>query len=564
MHVLLPSNISAVPIEHLGDVVRAQYRAAFTQAVAQGQARVLVVPYTLLGPLIIPAVWLAIPHSESRWMKLATWLVVGLAVFFDLDILRGTSSTNLAAAYAAGLLANWGIMSTLALLVFRKPQLYAARAVRRSNNAPSAPAANASFQNGHSSAVNDDSSPSQRENGVHHRKPHREGSNQISPNGQSPATKHEGEYAWEPFPAHASFGKRLGWSLDAITNFRFTGWNWSISALPRPKLDHGSITGESLPTTPFDLDSIPIVTEAGYRRCLSHSEFVWDRVKTVGIMYLVLDFLAVFMMKDPYFVLGPDQAANYPLPPHLARLSPWILYLYREVFCLLGVLTAISGIFNLNDLVQYFLVSRLWPMRGELWMNPSTFGSFTNVLERGLAGWWGQYWHQLFRSQFAAPARWLVRKGFVSRDSIPGVLVALTTSFLQSGLFHAFGSVTCIPRTKLWRPTAFFLLQVVGIALQSCLSLASRRYLPPTSILRHRRVGQVSNVLFTFAWLCWTAVFLSDDFASTGIWLLEPVPISLFRAFGFGYPTDHWWRWDEHHWPRWYTAPNWWQSGIRI
>lgn len=230
MHVLLPSNISAVPIEHLGDVVRAQYRAAFTQAVAQGQARVLVVPYTLLGPLIIPAVWLAIPHSESRWMKLATWLVVGLAVFFDLDILRGTSSTNLAAAYAAGLLANWGIMSTLALLVFRKPQLYAARAVRQSNNAPSAPAT--TLQNGHSSAVNDDSSPSQRENGVHHRKPHREGSGQFSPNGRSPAIKHEGEYTWEPFPAHASFGKRLTWSLDAITNFRFTGTTW-----PCPKFN---------------------------------------------------------------------------------------------------------------------------------------------------------------------------------------------------------------------------------------------------------------------------------------------------------------------------------------
>lgn len=50
-----------------------------------------------------------------------------------------------------------------------------------------------------------------------------------------------------------------------------------------------------------------------------------------------------------------------------------------------------------------------------------------------------------------------------------------------------------------------------------------------------RRLG---NLAFALAWLWATGWLLIDDFARCGIWLYEPVPVSLFRALGFGPAGD--------------------------
>ena len=43
---------------------------------------------------------------------------------------------------------------------------------------------------------------------------------------------------------------------------------------------------------------------------------------------------------------------------------------------------------------------------GEAWMHPPIFGPFSAVLEDGLNGFWGQYWHQIFRITFTSAGRW--------------------------------------------------------------------------------------------------------------------------------------------------------------
>lgn len=303
---------------------------------------------------------------------------------------------------------------------------------------------------------------------------------------------------------------------------------------------------------------MPIETKAGYRRSITLSEFLSTRLTNIGITYLLLDFLAVAMMKDPYFVLGPD--VPYPLPSYLAHLPAIVLRAYRQVFSLLGITFALLGVFNLNDVAQYYVMSYIFPMRGELWQHSTTMGSYEQILDRGLSGWWGSWWHQTFRAQFLAPAAWMVRKGYIKRGTIKGALVTAIVAFSGSGFLHMCGSISSVPQTKIWRAPAFFLLQVVGIAIQHAVSMGTKALVPAVP----RRISQVGNLAFTLAWMYWTAQLFTDDMAASGIWLLEPVPFSLFRALGMGHPGDHWVRWDKYHLPSWYSATHWWRSGMRV
>lgn len=309
------------------------------------------------------------------------------------------------------------------------------------------------------------------------------------------------------------------------------------------------------------MDAIPKVSRSGYSRPLTTGEFVRGRLAKIVIFYFVLDFLSVSMKKDPYFILGPDHQGHVPLPPHLRNLPPWLLLAYREAFSLLGVYAAIEAVFGVSDLVQYWLASRFYPSRGMLWQFASTFGSFEQILARGLAGWWGGWWHQTFRMQFAAPATYLIREGYLKRGSQLASAATMFASFLQSGLLHASGSFTSAPKTKPWRAPAFFFLQMVGILLQKTTARVFALCVP---LRPPRFVSRMANLVFTLTWLFFTAPLFVDDCSSTGLWLVEPVPASPLLLMGLGSEGDHWWRWDRDHMPSLYLGETWWQSGIAV
>lgn len=205
------TGLNTATMDHLADAVRTEYRAAFNLDVAEGRARPMVLPISILGYFILPTLWLAIPHSRGGWMGRARWLVVAFTVGFDLDVMWRTSSTNMAAAYGAGLTAGWGMISTLNVLVWTKPQMEAARIVRRVREAPKA-AVNENDQ--HDGAV--------RENGLRHRKQDQSLDLSSHPEGGDTADV-KYEHIWQPFPEDASFLQRLNWASDIMTNFRFTG-----------------------------------------------------------------------------------------------------------------------------------------------------------------------------------------------------------------------------------------------------------------------------------------------------------------------------------------------------
>ncbi|KAL7945907.1 hypothetical protein V8C42DRAFT_352859 [Trichoderma barbatum] len=560
-----------MPIQGLSYAVRTAYGDTFKLAVASGTAKPLLIPWCLLGPFAVPALWLAVPHRRRMWFYHTRWLAMAVIVWSNVYHLRYASSTNMACAYAAGLAATWGTILSLNLLIWTRPQFDAARVRRVKKDVDSMKVASGEAGDSHRQSEMDAEVESigqdaGRENaktkakangtgdgdGLRTRKKLSKGLK--SPVKQQKQQQEEFEYIWEPYPSDGGFFERLAWATDLMLSFRCAGWNWSVSSLPRPKIPSQISHGDKV-----DMDSIPKVSRSGYKRYLTLSEFVRDRLVKIVVFYLVLDFLSVHMVKDPYFILGPDHK-NYMLPPHLQSVSPWLLRAYREVFCLAGVYAAIDAVFAVSDLAQYWLASRFYPSRGALFQFPSTFGSFKQVLDRGLAGWWGGMWHQTFRMQFAAPATYLFREGHLKRGTWFASLLAVFISFSQSGILHASGSLTSIPRTKPWRAPAFFFLQMAGIVLQQCAAWAVRKYMPQPP----KSVSRFVNLLFTLGWLYFTAPLFIDDLSSTGLWLVEPVPVSLFRFLGFGHEGDHWWRWDWDHLPKLYVGETWWGTGIAL
>ncbi|KAF5966410.1 hypothetical protein FCOIX_12540 [Fusarium coicis] len=539
--------MTATPMANLGNIARAEYKVLFDTEVAKGVREPLVLPFCLIGPFILPVVYLAIPHRNQPWLYHARWLVVAFVVAFDAYVIRYMSSYNVAPAYASGLMGGWGILTTLNLLVWTDPQLNYARVVKILKG-------NKSQASSKQLPINVANGSSQ-ESVIRQRKPYHE---DIGFSGEAETHAKNGSskdvvYAWQKFPENGSFGERLNWTLDLATNFREIGWNRSISSVPRPDIPSNIRDGD-----PVSFDNMLIVSKSGYYRNLTEKEFVWSRVRRVLFLTFLLDLCSVMMVKDPYCAYGPDQELELPL--FLRQLPPWLRFIYRELLCLVGIYAAIDAIFSLHDLFQFYVFSYFYPMRRELWQYTNIFGPISQVLDRGLAGWWGAFWHQTFRLQFLAPAKFLVDHGYLQRGTLRAQIFTMSLSFIQSGLLHAGGSLSSMPTTKSWRSPLFFALQPPGIILQLILLQTWDKHFPNFP----RRLRQAFNMVFTLGWLCLTAFFFTDDISSSGIWLLEPVPISPLRWLGFGHPDDHWWRWRRYMFPIWHADKYWWKSGIQL
>ncbi|KAM0493826.1 hypothetical protein ACHAP8_009048 [Fusarium lateritium] len=541
--------MTVTSIPDLGNIARAEYKALFDNAIANGIKEPLVLPFCLLGPFLLPTIYLAIPHRNRPWIYHARWLIFAFVAVFDLYLIWHMSSFNVAPAYASGLMGIWGILANLNLLVWTNPQSGYARIIRVSKDKATTTASNGSTRNG---VLNTNGN---RENGLRQRKSR---ADSIAPSGDigTRAKRQDLEdtvCVWQKFPENGSFGERLNWTLDLATNFREVGWNCSISSVPRPEIPTNIHDGD-----PVSFKDMPVVSKSGYYRNLTEREFVWTRLRKVFLLTFVLDLCSVLMVKDPYCTYGPDR--DLPPPLFLQQLPPWLLQAYRELICLVGIYAAIDAIFNLHDLFQYYVMSYVYPMRGELWQYTNIFGPVSQVLDRGIAGWWGATWHQTFRLQFIAPAKFLVDRGYLQRRTLTTQIVTMYVSFIQSGLLHGAGSISSMFSTKPWRAPVFFFIQPIGIIVQLFLLHILDKNFPNTP----RAVRQVFNAVSTAIWLYFTAFFFTDDISSAGIWLLEPVPISPLRWLGFGHPDDHWWRWRRYLFPTWHSGKHWWKSGVQL
>ncbi|KAM0282481.1 hypothetical protein ACHAQH_002995 [Verticillium albo-atrum] len=517
--------------EALAAALLAQYRAAFKAEVAAGRANPLNIPYHFIPAFVLPILYMAVPHTKRPWLYAARWFVLAVIVAFNLDMVRNTSSTNIAISYATGLWAFWSIMHNLTMLVWMRPQFEAER-VRRWPK-PAIPKSGISNGHAHTPATKQTKASTKK----------------TAPG----ADVEKYDYTWQAFPASAPYAERLYWSFELFATFRGAGWSWAIPGIPSPQRPEKPLAGE-----PVLMDTVPLVSKSGYATYPTDRAFNTAKLRAVAIAYLTVDLLKVTMMKDPYFIMGSAAAASHPVPHHLALLPPWLLQVVRHLMLLSALYAAITGLLSLHDLAQRHIVSYFIPARAELWQYSSVFGSPHAVLDRGLAGFWSAWWHQTFRVAFAGPGAFLVRMGHFAPRSQGARIVALAGAFLQSGLLHGCGSATALPRTRVWYPMLFFGLAGMGIVLQRavCGLLASWIGGMPRAV---RRVGNLAVVVL---WLHFTVWPLAEDFATAGIWLLEPVPVSFVRMLGGGLVDHGVWRIDWDACPHWITGGYWWQSGI--
>lgn len=275
---------------------------------------------------------------------------------------------------------------------------------------------------------------------------------------------------WQQYPT-GSMLENVDWVFDLLSNFRGMSWNWRIASLPGPP----EIVRQSLKSQSSEAIK-EIARPRPAQDDVSHNQLLKDARKWFIIGYLCLDFLRTIIIHDPYYRgLGSNHKIGY-LPQPL-RDSPAFHQAYRLVIGLGAVYWALATIFTLAPL--FFcgvLGAHRIGVRGEPWMYPREWGSFTSVLDRGLAGWWGIWWHQTFRFAFEAPSRRLIEVLKMDRRSIQGKALQLLMAFALSGSIHACGSYTSIGNTRPIRgPFAFFIVQPMGIMGQAFIAKALQR-----------------------------------------------------------------------------------------
>jgi len=209
--------------EDLASQHRHELRAAFKKAVVSGEARAWTVPWCLLGPFVLPALYLSIPHTTRPWLYRARFLVLATIVVLSADIMRDASSTNMACAYAVGLLASWGVIWSSTLLIWMRPQFEAERVEKRRRRRRTAVAGGqngssaSSVTNGH---ANGKALPKSQtgDNDTTDIVPSKAGWDE-----DTARKAEEYEYYWQAFPARESFWTRLGWAVDLCLAFRGSG-----------------------------------------------------------------------------------------------------------------------------------------------------------------------------------------------------------------------------------------------------------------------------------------------------------------------------------------------------
>ncbi|KAH7087369.1 membrane bound O-acyl transferase family-domain-containing protein [Paraphoma chrysanthemicola] len=519
------------------------YYAQYDKAIAAGEYQPFLYPWGTLGAVVV-IVYLLIPHQNRPWLKKCRYLAFAWITAFAIYTILFTRAKGMAAALGTGLISAWSVCWVSAILVCNDAQTDFSRIERLEGafkRSPSLP---------HTSPPED----VQR---------HEATKLDMTQGHAGPSTRH-GQFAWQAYPL-TPFIERLDWVCDIFCNFRGAGWNWRTSALPPPpKHIQEQLYRNSGAVVPKSSNRVHTGQVKLYP---TRRELLIQNAKTLVVGYLTLDLLKTLMMYDRYFwgIVSPSSQETHLPPPftHLPAPHIW-LHTYHLTLSMLAVKSALQTIFSLGPL---FFSGLLGPSilgaRAHPFMYPETWAPYTIVLDNGLAGWWGSWWHQTFRFAFAEPSRVLLEKLGWGKHEVRAKVVQLVIAFGMSGVVHACGSWTCAGVTRPVKgPIAFFLLQAIGILVESSIAQGLRPLRLKDRV--PKKVVQVCRFVYVHFWFYHTAHLLCDDFARGGVWLFEPIPVSILRGLGFGADArDGWWCWGGlEEVVRWHRGETWWTSGI--
>ena len=481
------------------------YDSVYDSLVDSGRAYPFLYPWAGVGAFLILG-YLLIDHRQR---PILSWFRYPLFIFlfaFQGWVIATNKARHPAAALGVGLLSSWGILWVSTIMVVNHCQTDFERIEKRATveaTDSDSHTSNGSVSNGGL---------------LHASNSTAEKISRSSQSNESSALK------WQQYPT--SLRDRCDWIADVFCSFRGVGWNWQTTTVPPlPKSIESQLRGivDSAPAQGDDISTSRI----GIRRSRNRDNLLKSTIAKLAVGYMVLDVIKILISHDPYFWGYIDAAPPSYLPVFMQH-SHTLIRSYRLLVGLAAMYTALWQIFKLGPLFFCGIVGPEWiGIRGEAWMNPADmFGSFSCILDNGLAGWWGGWWHQIFRAAFEAHSTWLLKKLGIERRSKTGKVVGLFTSFILSGCLHASGSYTLLGDTRpLMGPMRFFLLQPFAILLQMFLA----QQLSKVGVLQKtpKWMKQTASFVFVHIWMYFTAPLLIDDFARGGTWLYEPIPISL-------------------------------------
>ncbi|KAL2410514.1 hypothetical protein ABEF95_011939 [Exophiala dermatitidis] len=551
----------------------AERQHLYDAAIATGQYTPFLYPWDTLPALYLFLAIIICPRLPPKWSVAVRYMSFLVVTFHFAYIISHRRTLGFAGGYIMGIASAWGVVMAGTLLVLNDP----GKDFTRLETRPATEADHRS-QADHSAVQNTSSSTGESHNiDLRRRKvPGVYSSTDIQqqslPEVDKPATRPY-RLVWQGFPRHSERSHVLDWAVDLITNFRGVNWNHRIPTA-------GEIDAP-LPPHPTDGDSKAKdggrATAVPWRTLRS---FQRRTIQDFVFLYLFIDCLKTIMMTDPYFLgLEPlDSPAPWQCLALLNSHIPMATRCVRLLVSMTAVITALTFVYSLSPLIfgivlpALFDVSRITkaPLL-EPWMYPPQWHPLTrSVLNSSLAGFWGKFWHQMFRFGISEPSRVLIQRLRLDQRGTPARFIQLLVGFAVSGLIHATGSYTAFsikPSRPLTGPLTFFLTQALGVLLQYSVVTMLHRHVPAIKSFP-RVLGQIANLVFVLFYLYSTGPLLADDFARCGIWLFEPVPISLFRGLGFGPGgnDEGWWVWYQEgaQWTGWWKGDRWWTRGFAI
>ncbi|KAJ5087843.1 hypothetical protein N7456_011459 [Penicillium angulare] len=377
----------------------------------------------------------------------------------------------------------------------------------------------------------------------------------------SDTANHE-QFYWQAYPS--KFTHRVEWCAGLLFNLRGPEWNWRAPRLgPVPKTVHEQLKSGFL--------SKHHSVEGG-ASCITAKARLQEAFRTCLTSYLILDALKVIMMRDPYFRGTVEVGAIPPFPFSFLASIPFAVRFYRCFFSCMGIYVALNFVTSFNP-ICFLGLSLAFPSASRKltgapldapWLYANSFGPFFSpTLDHGLAGAWGQWWHQLFRYGFTATARWVLSLLPSSWGTNSGVkrVTYIVIAFALSGFVHACGSYTQFKGTRpLTGPFSFFFLQSLAIIVEYTFKAVVIPKLPVSNMPRW--LGRTTNATIVFFWLLLSGGLIADDFARGGLWLMEPVPFSPLRGLGLA-NGQGWWCWQGTWFAHW-SDGTYWGSGIRV
>ena len=537
---MLKSSISTLPRTH--NALNDFYQSHFHEAVQRGDQIPFVWPYRSFGTYVLLA-YLLLPPTRSKIVRYAFYPVFAFFSYWSWKAMMETKSASMVVTYLLGIANSWAILWIASRTIFADYRT-AMRVERRS-----------CYPGQKDTVVRQDiKDPLPKTQDVFQRKQvnGRSKAENMAPSSiRSSSQTRDSLYYWQTLPSR--FLDRLDFITDLLCSMRGPGWAHQARSIPGPPEYIAS-----------QLNPRPSSTKPVVREYKDRQSLLLANVIRILKFQVYVDIIKTLMTHDPYFLGFVEPTPPAPtFFPDLIRDSPFLTKCYRLVLAMLATRFALGTIFCLSPIfMSGVLGPKVLGLRAESWYYSDFGGGWRYLLSDGIAGWWGAWWHQIFRLGFEAPSKWACERLGLSQRSTPGKMVTMLVVFTCSGTLHAFGSICMYPETKPWSgPFLFFLLQGLGILLESILSHGFRT----TGITQRtpQAIRKIVTVIWLTTWAYYTGPVIADDFSRGGVWLFEPIPFSMLKMLGFGEENDHWWRWRARN-LFWYSGDKWWKSGIAI